>query len=510
MKKSNWYWWILGILILFTIYRTWLSKPNSLEVALELAGENRNELEEVIDHYKSIDKDKEKLEAARFLISNSIIHASQKTELKDLQGNPILFNPLDYSDFAATKEAKDSIFRVSSVNNRVDFDILKLESDFLIKHIDFCVEVWRESPWKDMVDFNQFCSYILPYRGTSESISYWVEALHEKYQNVLDTISEKTIINTCKALNSAIAKHISYDNRWVSGGLGVQSIPEILETKSGMCDDLTVYGLSVMRSFGLPVSIDFDIHGRFNYGHSWCVIFDENGLSESFGPGEDQPGDHKHTFSKARYRTLAKVFRKNFFINENGLYSKVKDQYTIPPFFRARNISDVTEEYVKTCNVEYYLDQALPVEQKYLYMCVFNNGRWKPIQWGELKQSEVVFQAMGPEILYMVGYFYNDRIYPVSDPFILEPDGSKRFINSSGLKVNEQFIFTRIAGFEVPKKEKEYHLYFWKDNRWKQDQTIIAEKDSILNVANLNKNTLYKFQNFSRPFMVNDSTYTWW
>lgn len=40
--KSNWLWWILGIIILFTIYRTWLSKLNSLEVALELAGENGN------------------------------------------------------------------------------------------------------------------------------------------------------------------------------------------------------------------------------------------------------------------------------------------------------------------------------------------------------------------------------------------------------------------------------------------------------------------------------------
>ncbi|WP_163324797.1 hypothetical protein [Draconibacterium mangrovi] len=510
MRKTHLYWWFLGILIVFAVYKTWFAKVDDLEVALKLAGANRRELEKVIAHYKNVDEDKEKLKATQFLISNSIIHASQKTGIRDIYHNSIQFNPLDYKDFPSVREAKDSLFKVSQVTTIINYDIQELRSDFLIKHIDRCFKIWRGSPWKDKIDFDKFCNYILPYRGTSESICYWPEELYNKYQNVLDTIQEKTIINTCIALNTAIANDISYDNRWVARGLGVQSIHDILETKSGMCDDLTVYGLCVMRSFGIPVSIDFDIHGRHNYGHSWCVVFDESGDAESFGPGEQHPGEHKHTFAKSRYRTLAKVFRKNFSANEDGLYLQVNDENDIPPFFRVRNISDVTKEYIKTYNIEYMLEQPLSVKQKYLYICVFNNGVWKPVQWGEISQDHVVFENMGADILYMIGCFNKKRIYPVSEPFILKTDGSKKFLGTSSVKVSKQFAIKVIKGYEAPKKNKEYYLYFWENRRWNLSQTIIVNKDSLLDLANLNKNTLYKFQNFSRPFTVNDSTFTWW
>ena len=42
-------------------------QPDRLDIALELAGENRAELEKVLAHYKN---DKPKYKAARFLIEN--------------------------------------------------------------------------------------------------------------------------------------------------------------------------------------------------------------------------------------------------------------------------------------------------------------------------------------------------------------------------------------------------------------------------------------------------------
>lgn len=50
--------------------------PTEVQYALELAGGNRNELEKVLDHYNK--KDKQKFQAACFLISNMRYHKSKQ------------------------------------------------------------------------------------------------------------------------------------------------------------------------------------------------------------------------------------------------------------------------------------------------------------------------------------------------------------------------------------------------------------------------------------------------
>jgi len=462
----------------------------------------------VLSHYKNNDIDEEKLKAAIYLISNSSIYSSQRIELKDKSGVPVVFDPMAYPSVRATKEAKDSVFAISQINQQTLSDTKTLTSEYLINHIDFIIKVWRNSPWKENVDFEQFCQYILPYRVVDEPISSWAEILNEKYIHILDTLSNKSILEACKAVNSQLAKDIFFDDRWYLSGVGTQTVPEIMKSGSGNCDDLTVYGACVMRSLGIPVAIDFDVHGRYNFGHSWCVVFDENGKSWSFGPGEQQPGEHHQTFEELRWRRLARVFRRNFGINSNPLHSEVKDLNTIPPFFRTKNIEDVTGEYIKTFDVEYKVQKLLR-GQDYLYLCIYNNQTWRPIQWGKLKQNTVVFPNMGADIMYIVGYYQNNRIYPVSKPFILERNGNKKYITGSSTILNKQFFIDKISGFEYVKKDKAYQLLFWDKNKWKFVYKRKSLKDSLLVVDGLYENTLYRFQDISRPFIVSD-TITFW
>ncbi|WP_233427019.1 hypothetical protein [Parabacteroides johnsonii] len=62
---------ILSFLTSCTIQKT---KGISLEQALSMSGENREELEKVLEYYKN---DSLKLEAARFLIRNMQFHFSR-------------------------------------------------------------------------------------------------------------------------------------------------------------------------------------------------------------------------------------------------------------------------------------------------------------------------------------------------------------------------------------------------------------------------------------------------
>ncbi len=485
-----------------------INNPKHLKMALHQAGANRSELEKVLIHYKNNDIDEDKFKAAQYLIANSSIYSSQRTELKNKSNEPVVFNPMAYPSVRSTREARDSVFGISHINHQTLYDVKNLKSKYLINHIDFIIKVWRNSPWKENVDFDQFCKYILPYRVVDEPISSWAEILNEKYSHILDTLSSKSILEACKAVNAQLANDIFFDDRWYLGGVGTQTVPEMIKSGSGNCDDLTVYGASVMRSLGIPVAIDFDVHGRYNFGHSWCVIFDENGKSWSFGPGEQQPGEHHQTFEEHRWRRLTRVFRRNFGITTDQLHPEAKDLNTIPPFFRTKNIEDVTTEYIKTFDVEYKV-QKLPIKKDYLYLCIYNNQTWRPIQWGKLKQNTVVFPNMGADIMYIVGYYHNNRIYPISEPFILEIDGNKKYITGSSTTLNKKFFIDKISGYEYVKKDKDYQLLFWNKNKWKFVYKRKPLKDSLLVVDGLYENTLYRFQDISRPFTVSD-TITFW
>ena len=57
--------------------------PADVERSLKLAGENRKELEKVLDHYGKLPKDKLKLQSAYFLIANLPYHYTIRDELMD-------------------------------------------------------------------------------------------------------------------------------------------------------------------------------------------------------------------------------------------------------------------------------------------------------------------------------------------------------------------------------------------------------------------------------------------
>jgi len=510
-RKFNTKLWIsaTGILLLVIIsLLMYINKSSQLKTALKLAGKNKEELIVVLNHYSKNDADEQKLKAAKFLISNCYIHSSTQIEVYDQNNNQIEFNPLIYPDAESAREAKDSLFRTSTVKQRTRNDATELSSVYLIKHIDFSFDVWKNSPWNKSINFDQFCKYILPYRAVDEPLSDWDEILYSKYHHIIDTLTDKTILNACKAVNKILANDIHYENRWVTGGLGTMSIPEILKNKTGMCDDLVVFGTCVMRSLGIPVAVDFDIHGRFNYGHSWCVVFDEEGNPWSFGPGEEQPGEHIHTFDKYRWRKLAKVFRRNFQIDSKGINTQMKGLNSIPPFFKNGNITDVTDDYINTVDLELQINNK-DINEKIVYLCVYNNKIWLPLQFSEIKSGKVVFPKMGKEIMYSLGRYKNNRIYTISPPFILTKNGSKKIINGFGEQNNQKFSMDKISGYEYAKKGKNYNLYKWEDYKWKYIRNFVAVKDSMLEFQGLNKNTLYRFQGTSRPFTVTDTLAIW-
>src|SRR5690606_5424119 len=168
------------------------AERSDIELSLQLSGENLHELEQVLTHYQQ-EGDREKLAAARFLIGNmqdkkAVINRSNTPFLKILDRIDSLWehgNAAMMDNAASLKASWDSLTvrygtpRVREID--IDTDLEHIPSEYLIDHIDQVFKVWRGSPWKASVDFNDFCEYILPYRIGTESLEPWAERLYAEW-----------------------------------------------------------------------------------------------------------------------------------------------------------------------------------------------------------------------------------------------------------------------------------------------------------------------------------------
>lgn len=121
-----------------------LSHPDRLESALELAGDNRAELEQVLRHYAD---DSLKREAARFLIENMPYHYGRK-QYYAAPGRENI-RP-DFTTFATPEEVSryhDSLTGEGyQPHTEVRMDVRTVDSRFLIDHIEAVFRI-KDRPW---------------------------------------------------------------------------------------------------------------------------------------------------------------------------------------------------------------------------------------------------------------------------------------------------------------------------------------------------------------------------
>ena len=110
---------------------------SGLEEALMYAGDNRPELENVLQHYKQNPADQLKYKAACFLIEN-----------------------MKYK-YAITTDNNDRWI--------IKSDIKEIKDSLLIAHIDN-VFMTKDYSWSHQLSFTDFCEYLLPYRQGTEPL----------------------------------------------------------------------------------------------------------------------------------------------------------------------------------------------------------------------------------------------------------------------------------------------------------------------------------------------------
>lgn len=395
--------------------------PPEVMETLEAAGENRGELEAVLAHY--IDQgDSLKLEAAYFLIGNMQDHSYAIYALEDSSGTKIDFSVLDYPDYKSLQNSFDSL---ESEHGILDFerkdkiqDCQTITSDFLVTQIDYAFRARIERPWCAGLSFEDFCNYVLPYRGSNEPLEPWREFFFEKYAGIADSMSDA--VAAAAVINDDVKSWFGFDPRFYYHPTD-QGLSEMMTTGLGRCEDMTNVTIYAMRANGLAVTGDYTPHwANSGNNHAWNAIITLGGDVIPFMGAESNPG---------RYRLEnrpAKVYRKMFASQPGNLVFLDRKQEKIPGWLAGKSCRDVTADYQEVCDVTITFEQDIPDSVDIAYLCVFNSGDWKAIHWARIRDRSATFTDMGREIAYIPALYLNEEIVPWGSPFILESDCTRK------------------------------------------------------------------------------------
>lgn len=199
----------------------------------------------------------------------------------------------------------------------------------------------------------------------------------------------------------------------------------------GDCFDYCRLSIAVLRSNGVPAVLDYlPQWGRGFLSHSWFAFLNDNGafLCSPWGI-DSNPGDIFHPWAP-----IPKIFRYTYSRNprmEKYMQSAGSTDGTFSLFQK-----DVTDQYLLTSDPEIPLF-PIPYDSKWIYIAAFNNSGWNIVDFGKRHGRKGHFQEMGRRMAYMTFGLSDGRLVPASDPFIIENDGTIRFMKADTSSVRQ-------------------------------------------------------------------------
>ena len=409
-----------------------------LRESLKAAGDNRAELEAVLEHYRTVDKDPEKLAAATYLIINMLPHYSYRDTAAI---NSYYRDALDILGTGPSVDwQRDTLRQIGDteypwLSMDIIQDVKVITSDFLIHNIDHAFNQWRTRPWAKHLTYEEFRDWILPYKVTElQSFDEWRDILSEYYSDSINKVPEsdvernsvygaiEIVRNEIHTKQSDMGFKIFWEDR---GCLPLLSAETWTRMTLGSCWDFVNMGISVFRSLGLPASLDYvPLWGRNSNGHSWYVFPSDRGREEvTINSLIMSAGMQFYP-----YERIPKVFRDSYEINRR-LYEYSKKAKYVYPFDLC--VKDVTDHYNLTSNIDIDVFDRIRLKDKYVYIAMFSpmsDDSWKILDFGIMKHGKAHFQNMGRNMMYIAMGYNGKNIVPISNPFILHDNGNIEYI----------------------------------------------------------------------------------
>ena len=493
----------------------------AIDSVMEKSADNHPELQKVLKHYGRQD-DSLKLLAAEFLISNMEGHSYVTYKLVDSVETEIPYDNRVFPTYDALlanwNTLEDAHPGLDFKKNEIIEDTKTIKADFLIKQIDHAFKAWQEQPWARWLSFQDFCEYVLPYRGSNEPLEDWRQYFYEKYNDIEKKMANPSDpIEAAKLINADVMTYFTFDPRYYYHPTD-QGLSEMLANHLGRCEDMTNIAIYAMRANGLGVTSDYTpFWANSGNNHAWNAILTPDGKVVPFMGAEANPGEYQ------LWNKLAKVYRKMYSKQPDNLIFQKRKQEKVPPWLAGKSYIDVTKDYVPTNDVTIRLEAQIPDSVDIAYICVFNSGEWQAIHWGRIIDGGVTFTAMGTGIAYLPAFYLNEKIVPAGPPFILGDDNSIATVKpKSEEKSSIKLLSTTAKKLEISTDgiEKvsfnpgtEYELFCW-NGEWQSLGSIISE-DKPLIFNEVPSGSLYwlvakNSDREERIFTIENGSQVWW
>lgn len=409
----------------------------------------------------------------------------------------------------------------------------------LIADLKFSIQLYRNE--NRVNSFEDFCEYVLPPMIYDEKIEDWRSVCYNQFYPIT---SQFNIYEICDTINKILGqnfmfKHIAKHqyNNWSSFN----------KKKEGNCSDMAQIVLYPIRAMGYAATVDYTIAwGNTNGAHAWNVILDSGiwkpfmGLEHEIGFQPFLVWNHKSDISKSGHRYPPKVFRRTFSINQEylGIRKQLSSKDATIGLFSDLRFKDVTTEYFPTYDIT--IQGGNEIEDKVLFLNVFNNNKWKPIAATLItKRNTYLFRNLRPNMLYFTSSPGGRSFH--NTPFILRENGNLDFLYPNKDRtesVEIEYLYPRVQEYLNaykyvdwscpestfngiaedydrirPKNGVEYELYYY-ELGW-QKLTVGIAKDNTLFYHNIPTNTLFKIKNKkgeiqNRPFTIKNGKCEWW
>ncbi len=422
IRKVGYYilfsWFVAGTLCLGLYPCKNKDTQTTLDIAMEKAGDNRQELEKVLRHYQQSPADSLKYKAACFLIENMPYYSYPVG--KQLDNYKTYFNWLRHYRKKTPRQLSDSIRQFFGPIGELEKkqDIHEIDSAYLCHNIEWAFKVWQEQPWGKHISFATFCEYILPYRIEDEPLKYWREEYYNKFDSLLIPLKNSNSPdkeNPVAVANYLIQKLPHKYHRYTGifpysfGHVG----PEHVQYLTGSCREVTDFAVYLFRALGIPCAIDFiPVRGNVNASHLWVVCWDKDGKEYMTDfPRELWPTEknwwHEHDDSP-------KVYRSTFSLNRTLAEETGNDGEEIYPFWSLPKFTDITHVYGR-----HYLEQVripvsrlynTPTKGKIAYLCLSYRKRWIPVDRTVYKRGQLIFNKLRKGSVMRIATYENKEL----------------------------------------------------------------------------------------------------
>ncbi|GAA3640419.1 hypothetical protein [Flavivirga jejuensis] len=407
--------------------------PKSLELALKEAGDNRHELEKVLNFYKENPRDSLKYKAALFLIENMPNHFSYKP-IKGFEGAFDSINNHPNSRFRKDVFEKllDSMTHTTPKRTELVSDIKVLTSNFIINNVELSFEAWNKIPKNKRASFDDFCNYILPYKNNDEPIEENSrEKLFRKYAWVYSYLDKGTsLISVVDSITSEFGhENMTQIRKYYPIPL---SISQIEKSRIGLCDDGVNYFVHVFRALGIICTKDMISHwgNHHSSGHSWIYV---------------RYGDDEYATQVFAKRNVKIEYIGESIPKVNRLTFASQKKFNVLSF-----LLDVTGTYVPTIDID--VENKLNAPFSNPVICVFDISReWIPIGFGEINKKKLIhYDDLGVNVLYIAATLQNNEIIPFNYPFYINKNKQIHYFEPTIFK-QDSIILTRKYGLTTPR-----------------------------------------------------------